>query len=408
MTLDSMLTFSQGLGVEVPDVLPTPLPPRITPPNSTHETHTRDGWGALCHPLRLSARCGPNLSCFLSVFLFSWMGSEGFRFTFWGLGVRPCSPKIAVVRNRPQLSATVRNGLRSGLQSVSSELVTRQLFWLVQRCRCLCLRAIDVWRCRCHGVCRGGVCVHSLGRRSCNDVVRSVAPRECQARASYKGVKKSCLTLLRNTFLGLFHLTRLFDTLVVHFCWALIRGAFFLTRLLGQSCGALLLDTLVGHSYLTLLLWNALTWRSCKTLLHDTLVGHSCLTPHFDTFVGYSYPTLLWDTLAGHFCRTPLLDTLVGGLSWHSCKALLLGTFVGRSHLARYLDTFCGAFFLDTLVGHSYLTLLCQTLACDFYLTLTLLWDKLLLHCTYPSRFIIQIIMGGLGNAWIICSVQQL
>ena len=70
-----------------------------------------------------------------------------------------------------------------------------------------------------------------------------------------------------------------------------------------------MLDTLVRHSYLTLLLDT-----SSGTLLLDTVVGHCFL----DTLVGHSYLTPLPDTLTWHSSRTLWLDTL----AWHSCRTL--------------------------------------------------------------------------------------
>ena len=120
--------------------------------------------------------------------------------------------------------------------------------------------------------------------------------------------------------------------------------------LVGRPCLTLLRKSPVRHSCLTLFL-DTLIWHSCKTLLLDTLVGHflldtlvrhsylTLLTWHFllDTFVRHSCLTLLWDTLTWHSCKTLLI--------WHSCKTLLL-------------DTLTWHFLLDTPVRHSYLTLL--------------------------------------------------
>ena len=89
----------------------------------------------------------------------------------------------------------------------------------------------------------------------------------------------------------------------------LLRNA-LVRRSIWHSCGTLLLDTLVRHSYLTIL-----TWHSCTTPLQYLIL-----------FLDTSYLTLLQDYL------TLLQDTL----AWHSSGTLLL----------------------DTLVRHPYLTLL--------------------------------------------------
>ena len=98
-----------------------------------------------------------------------------------------------------------------------------------------------------------------------------------------------------------------------------------------HSCGKLLWDTLVGHSY-TLVghscrkgsWWTALMGHSRATLLWGTrswrtLVGEICGTLLQDTPVQHSCGTFLWDTPAagtntaeGHSCRRLLYDTLVG------------------------------------------------------------------------------------------------
>ena len=59
----------------------------------------------------------------------------------------------------------------------------------------------------------------------------------------------------------------------------------------GHSCKTLWLDTLVRHSYLTLL-----TWHSSKTLLRGTLTGHSCETLLLDALVRHSYLTQITHT----------------------------------------------------------------------------------------------------------------
>ena len=59
----------------------------------------------------------------------------------------------------------------------------------------------------------------------------------------------------------------------------------------GHSCKTLWQDTLVRHSYLTLL-----TWHSSKTLLRGTLTGHSCETLLLDALVRHSYLTQITHT----------------------------------------------------------------------------------------------------------------
>ena len=100
-----------------------------------------------------------------------------------------------------------------------------------------------------------------------------------------------CLTLLRNALVKHFYLTLLWDTLAWQFFWGtltwhscrtLLTWHFLLDTLTWGSCKTFLLDT----SYLTLLwdtltwhfLLEILTWHSCRTLLPDTLVRHSYLT----------------------------------------------------------------------------------------------------------------------------------
>ena len=100
-----------------------------------------------------------------------------------------------------------------------------------------------------------------------------------------------CLTLLRNALVKHFYLTLLWDTLAWQFFWGtltwhscrtLLTWHFLLDTLTWGSCKTFILDT----SYLTLLwdtltwhfLLEILTWHSCRTLLPDTLVRHSYLT----------------------------------------------------------------------------------------------------------------------------------
>ena len=119
-----------------------------------------------------------------------------------------------------------------------------------------------------------------------------------------------------------------------------------------QHCGlqmqnrlreTLLLDTLGRHSYCYLtLLGGATSWHFCRTLLLDTLVGHSHLTLLWDALTWHAFLTLwLWHSLSWHSGGTLLLDTL----SWHSCKTLVLRD----SYSALLQDTL-------TLGRHYYLT----------------------------------------------------
>ena len=89
------------------------------------------------------------------MFFDSRMRSEGSRF-MWGSGGEAVFAESCVyVRNRSQPFATVRNRLRvrrkalhsgecvwSGPESVSSWLVSPQLYWRLQR-RCLCERSVS-------------------------------------------------------------------------------------------------------------------------------------------------------------------------------------------------------------------------------------------------------------------------
>ena len=88
------------------------------------------------------------------------------------------------------------------------------------------------------------------------------------------------------------------DTLIGHSCGTLLRDT-----LVGHSCGKLVRDTLVGHY-----IWDTLAGRSCRTLLWGTLIGHSCGTLLWDTPTRLSWDTLarhsIWDTLVRHSCRT--------------------------------------------------------------------------------------------------------
>ena len=107
---------------------------------------------------------------------------------------------------------------------------------------------------------------------------------------------RSGKTLLHDTLIWHSSKTLLLDTLVRHF---------LLDTPTCHSSKTLLLNTLVGHFLLELL-----TWHSSGTLLLDTLVRHSCLT---DTLLRHSYLTLLLrhsfliDTLLAHSYLTLLL-----------------------------------------------------------------------------------------------------
>ena len=110
--------------------------------------------------------------------------------------------------------------------------------------------------------------------------------------------------------------TLLFDTLVGHSTW--------------HSCGTLtlyltrLLDTCIWHGF----------WRAYSlALLLDTIAWHSCGMLIFDTFVGHSYLALLWDILIWHSD----FDTL----------AYLTHVYAGHPHM-----TIPGNTLLDTLTWH--------------------------------------------------------
>ena len=101
----------------------------------------------------------------------------------------------------------------------------------------------------------------------------------------YALVRHSCMTLWFDTLVWHSSETLLLDTLVRHF---------LLDTLPCHSCKTLLFNTLVGHflldtSYLTLF-WDTLTWQSCETFLLD---WHSSPTLLLDTLVRHSYLTLL-------------------------------------------------------------------------------------------------------------------
>ena len=89
-----------------------------------------------------------------------------FPFHCGGLGVRPCSPEVAFV------SATVGNRLREGRKAL-----------LLRECNCNGLD--DSWRRSSIGVCRGGISVSDLCRRS----YIGVYWWRCPVRASHKSVK---------------------------------------------------------------------------------------------------------------------------------------------------------------------------------------------------------------------------
>ena len=149
-------------------------------------------------------------------------------------------------------------------------------------------------------------------------------------------VRHSCLTLLFDTLVGHWRLTLLWDTLTWH------------------SCKTPLLDTPLGHFFLTFL-WDALTWHSCKTLLLDTLAWHFLL----DTLVRHSYLTLLkrllWDTLPWHSCKILSLNILVG----HSCLTVL------QDPCLTLLWNFFMTFLQRPLTWRSHKTLLLHTLVTD-------------------------------------------
>ena len=107
----------------------------------------------------------------------------------------------------------------------------------------------------------------------------------CLTLLRYALVRHSCMTLWFDTLVWHSSETLLLDTLVRHF---------LLDTLPCHSCKTLLFNTLVGHllldtSYLTLF-WDTLTWQSCETFLLD---WHSSPTLLLDTLVRHSYLTLL-------------------------------------------------------------------------------------------------------------------
>ena len=153
-------------------------------------------------------------------------------------------------------------------------------------------------------------------------------------------------------------------------------------------------NIIVGHSYLTNL-EDPLAWHSCRALLLGTFVGDPWLC----------FPaTLLQNTPLGaltwHASLTHLWDTF----AWHS----LLDTFVGRSCWAiHFCGTPCGTPMLDnigqhycrTLLPHSCGTFLFATLVGQPDLTLWLdtlaylkhLWDtaRRSHHCDWGSANVI-------------------
>ena len=109
-----------------------------------------------------------------------------------------------------------------------------------------------------------------------------------------------------HAYLTLFVLALLLDTLVVGHSYLTLSS----DTLASHSCGRLLLDKNVRHSYCYLTHFrDTFVRRSYLTVLLDTLVRHSYLTLFFDTFVRHSCSTLWLDTLSGHFCKTLWLDT---------------------------------------------------------------------------------------------------
>ena len=180
-------------------------------------------------------------------------------------------------------------------------------------------------------------------------------------------VRHSYLTLLQDTLTS--HSCRSVD----HSCLTLIYDTLYLTRFLWGCCRWLLLDTL--------------SWRSWRALLLDTFVkhfyfftpvGHSALTRLLDTLAG----TLWEDTLTWHSCKALLHDTL----SWRSCRTLfyltlLSDAFTWHAVLPLLEDTLtwhsCGTLLLDTLVEHLCFTLLWQTLTWHWW---KLLLDTLVGH----------------------------
>ena len=113
-------------------------------------------------------------------------------------------------------------------------------------------------------------------------------------------VRHPWLTLLRNALVRHSCLTLLLDTLVGHSYLTLLTWHSYLTlvwdTLTWHSSKTLLLDTLVRHFLLDTLTWHflldTLTWHSYLTLL----TWHSCLT----RLLRHSYLTLLLDTCVGH------------------------------------------------------------------------------------------------------------
>ena len=51
---------------------------------------------------------------------------------------------------------------------------------------------------------------------------------------------------------------------------------------------------------------NTIVGHYCETLLWDTIAGHYCGTLSWDTIVGHYCETLLLDTIVRHYCETLL------------------------------------------------------------------------------------------------------
>ena len=145
---------------------------------------------------------------------FSRMHSKGSRFTLgvWGSGGEAVFAKsctmLSTVRNRlreDRKALLMRDCIWSGAESVSSWLVTPQLYW---RCRCLCEWPVAPqlywrlqrrwWRCLCEWPVAPQWFWHLQTRCLC---VKSECPtkgssksvlQECQVRVLYKSVKQEC------------------------------------------------------------------------------------------------------------------------------------------------------------------------------------------------------------------------
>ena len=152
------------------------------------------------------------------------MRSEGSRFTLGvGRGMAVFAQCCVCGRNRPQPSATVcvRAVRLSSCVNASGvvQKVCQADSWrsrYIGVCRggvcvgALCRRSYhgvcrggvcvsDLWRRSFHGVCRGGVCASDLWRSRYHGVCRGgVCVKACQVRASHKSLKWECPARVSN------------------------------------------------------------------------------------------------------------------------------------------------------------------------------------------------------------------